>query len=77
MKTWNKRRIKCTNFLPASLDSKPTLQLPFMPFNHERDLQNDDFPFGSLVEDPKPADDDDDDDDVIPKQIILEALDEP
>ena len=85
--TWNKKRIKSTNFFPSSLDSKPTPQLPFMPskptpqlpfmpFNHKRDLQNDDnddFPFGSLDEDPKLVDDDD----IIPKQIISEALDEP
>jgi hypothetical protein len=60
------------------LDSKPTPQLPFMPFNHERDLQSDDndyFPSGSLVEDLKPVNDDDDD--VIYEQIILEALKEP
>lgn len=60
------------------MDSKPTPQLPFMPFNHERDLQSDDndyFSSGSLVEDLKPVDDDDDD--VIYEQIILEALKEP
>lgn len=59
------------------MDSKPTPQLPFMPFNHERDLQSDDndyFPYGSLVEDLKPVDGDDDD--VISEQIILEALNE-
>jgi hypothetical protein len=42
-----------------------------MPFNHGRDLQNDDnggFPFELLI-------DDDDDDIVIPELIIQEALD--
>jgi len=47
-----------------------------MPFNHGRDLQNDDnggFSFELLIDDPKPANDDDNI--VIPELIIQEALD--